>query len=78
MGDRYYITVKCEKCSYVEHDVYYAPTCGFIEWTCPACTAKVDLQKYTGISYEEASNRELIRELIERARAKLNLEEGEG
>ncbi len=64
MGDRYYIQVKCPKCSFLDNDVYYAPTCGFLDWICPKCNLKVDLEKYTGITYEEASNKDLIEEKI--------------
>lgn len=55
MGTRYHITVKCE-CGEVDDDAYYAPTCGFTEWKCPKCSRVVGLEKYTGITYEEASN----------------------
>lgn len=64
MGDRYFISVICPKCSTVEDDVYYAPTCGFTEWECPGCGVKVDLAEYTGISYEDASNQEEIERLM--------------
>jgi len=45
--------------------VYYAPTCGFTEWNCPKCGEWVDLEELTGISYEDASNRELIKQMIQ-------------
>ena len=64
MGDRYYISVVCENCGFNEDDVYYAPTCGFIEWTCQKCGKVVDLEKYTGISYEDASNQFEIESII--------------
>ena len=57
MGDRYIITVICPKCGYKDDDVGYAPTCGLDRWRCPKCRKKVNLEKYTGISYEDASNR---------------------
>ena len=64
MGDRYYMVIKCPKCGYVEHDVYYAPTCGITKWKCPECEKIVDLGKHSGISYEDASNLEEIEEII--------------
>lgn len=64
MGDRYYLTVECPKCCYKDGDVYYAPTCGITEWNCPKCGELVDLEKLTGISYEDCSNKELLNEII--------------
>jgi len=68
MGDRYFLTVTCPQCQYIEYNVYYAPTCGFIKWDCPSCGAEVDLEKLTGISYEDASNREEIKKIVEAIR----------
>ena len=65
MGDRYILTIECPKCCHKDDDVYYAPTCGFIEWICPKCGEIVDLEKLTGITYEDCSNKELIRQIIE-------------
>jgi len=56
MGDRYHLTMTCPKCGSYDDDVYFAPTCGFTEWTCPDCKHVVDLEELTGISYDEASN----------------------
>ena len=56
MGDRYILTVNCPKCGYEDDDVYYAPTCGIVDWECPKCGKVVDLEKLTGISYDDASN----------------------
>lgn len=64
MGDRYFLTVTCPQCKYKDNEVYYAPTCGFVDWDCPKCGTKVDLEKMTGISYEDASNREEIEKLV--------------
>ena len=51
MGDRYILTVECPKCCYKDDDVYYAPTCGFIEWICPKCGEIIDLEiLLTGIT----------------------------
>jgi excisionase family DNA binding protein len=66
MGNRYFLTVICPKCGETEKDVYYAPTCGFTEWNCPKCKKKVDLEEYSGISYEEASNRKQLSLMIKR------------
>jgi len=65
MGDRYFLQVTCPKCKFTEEDVYYAPTCGFTEWVCPKCGEKVDLEEYTGISYEDCSNAGLINAMVE-------------
>jgi len=56
MGDRYYITVTCPRDGTEERDVYFAPTCDLVTWTCPTCRYVVDLIEYTGITKEEASN----------------------
>jgi len=64
MGDRYYINVNC-KCGYSEGDVYYAPTCGFTSWDCPKCGEEIELEEYTGISYDDCSNRDIIGTIIE-------------
>ena len=64
MGTRYLLTVKCPKCGKVEHDVYYAPTCGFVEYTCQ-CGHVIDLQEETGISYDDASNRAEVEAAVE-------------
>jgi transposase-like protein len=64
MGDRYYITVQCPICKAEEEEVYFAPTCGFVSWTCPKCSHEVDLCEETGISYEDASNVDLIAEVV--------------
>jgi hypothetical protein len=37
---------------YIDYDVWYAPTSGFIEWECPECNEVVDLEKYSGINAE--------------------------
>lgn len=64
MGDRYFLTVTCPKCGFYDDDVYYAPTCGFKSWRCEKCGQVIDLEKYTGISEEDASNRSEIEELL--------------
>lgn len=60
MGDRYILTVVCPNCGTEDDDVYYAPTCGFLTYTCAKCGTVIDLEVYTGISAEEASNAEII------------------
>lgn len=45
MGDRYIITVTCQKCSYIDNDVYYAPSCGFTQWTCPQCHSVYEIEE---------------------------------
>ena len=64
MGDRYFLTVKCPECRYVEDAVYYAPTCGFKTYTC-RCGHEVDLEEYTGISEADCSNLEAIQRTID-------------
>ena len=64
MGDRYFITVKCEKCGTETEDVYYAPTCGITDFKC-VCGNTIDLEQYTGISYEDASNADLIGKIVD-------------
>ena len=65
MGTRYILTYKCV-CGHggTEEDVYYAPTCGITNWTCPKCGHCVDLEAYTGITYKMASNRQEIVDAI--------------
>ena len=67
MGDRYFITVICPQCGFQEDGVYYAPTCGFTGWQCPHCKRGLDLGGYTGISYEDCSNRDVIEEMCKEA-----------
>lgn len=66
MGDRYILTVRCIKCGTKEEDVYYAPTCDFTHTICSKCGYITDLADYTGISYEDASNRDLLKSIIEK------------
>jgi endogenous inhibitor of DNA gyrase (YacG/DUF329 family) len=66
MGDRYFLTVKCPQCGVITEDVYYAPTCDFFDFTCK-CGNVIDLEKYTGITYEDASNLSEITKLVEEA-----------
>lgn len=63
MGDRYILTQICPKCKYFCDDVYYAPTCGINTWTCPKCKTIVDLEKETGITKEDASNIDIIKNI---------------
>ena len=60
MGDRYFLVMTCPRCGWFDDDVYFAPTCGFTDWTCEKCGHKIDLCKHTGISYEDASNAGII------------------
>ena len=64
MGNRYILTVECPHCGKTNEDVYYAPTCGFTTFRC-SCGWVIHLDEYTGISYEDASNRELIENLLD-------------
>ena len=53
MGDRYYISVECE-CGHKD-EAYYAPTCGFMEWTC-RCGKTINLEEYSGIDAESCAS----------------------
>ena len=64
MGARYVVTVTCPGCGRVNDDVYYAPTCGFTSLECE-CGTEVDFAEYTGISYEDASNLEQIKRIVD-------------
>lgn len=64
MGDRYIGEIKCPACGH-EDEYYYAPTCGFNEWICTKCDKVVNLEEYTGISKEEASNKDVIKDIYE-------------
>lgn len=64
MGDRYFLTVKCDRCGNVDKNVYYAPTCDFTKHNCSACRKLIDLRDYSGISYEDATNIDNIKNLI--------------
>lgn len=52
MGDRYHLNVSCKKCGYIEKDVWYAPTCGFMTTKCPKCNFITNLEEYSGIDAE--------------------------
>lgn len=63
MGSRYLLSIKCPQCQFENNDVYYAPTCGFVDHKCK-CGHVIDLEEETGISYEDASNRGEIETLV--------------
>lgn len=63
MGDRYHLKLTCKGCGFVDNDVYFAPTCGFTEYTCPHCGVIEDLIELTGITAEAASNKELMEQI---------------
>jgi len=73
MGNRYILYVTCPVCGFEDQDAYYAPTCGFLDWVCPTCDHKVDLEKLTGITYEDASNADLIAEVVKAISTPLEL-----
>ncbi len=69
MGDRYFLEIVCHCCGFKSGEVYFAPTSGFVTWTC-VCGVNIDLYKYTGITHEESSNRVEIESIIESTRGK--------
>ena len=71
MGDRYFLTVVCPECKAVNEDVYYAPTCDFLTHTCESCGHEIDLEEYTGISYEQASSLSIIERIVENGQENL-------
>ena len=64
MGNRYFLEITCPKCGVHDDDVYYAPTCGFVAWTCK-CGHTIDLEAYTGMGYEEASSAIEIKQMLD-------------
>ena len=77
MSTRYIMTVICPECGMENEDVYYAPTCGFTHHECVNCGYEVDLAEYTGISYEEASNKEMIEVIIDQFESKMEGDEND-
>jgi len=69
MGDRYFLEVTCPRCGLRDFDVYFAPTCGFVDWKCK-CGHVVDLIKLTGITPEMASNKSAIEKAIKEVTAR--------
>ena len=65
MGDRYFLSIICSKCKYTDAEVYFAPTCGFVDWKCPKCKHVVDLVERTGITAEMASNAAEIKNMMD-------------
>lgn len=64
MGNRYIISVLCV-CGNWDNDVCYAPICGWATHKCSKCGHVIDLEEYTGISYEEASNIDTIQSIAD-------------
>lgn len=64
MGNRYFLTVTCPVCGKTEKDVYYAPTCGIKHFPCK-CGHTINLEEYSGITEEEASNRDEIQQIVD-------------
>ena len=65
MGDRYILEVLCPNCGILHDNIPYAPTCGWTEFVCSNCKHCVDLEEYTGISYEDASNADIMEQIID-------------
>ena len=68
MGNRYFIPVICPHCGFRDDEVYYAPTCGILKWECPRCGHEINLEEYTGITKEDASNAGQIKSICEQIR----------
>lgn len=66
MGDRYFLEITCPECGLRDEEVYFAPTCDFVDWKCQ-CGYVVDLVKLTGITPEMASNKAEIAAAIQEA-----------
>ena len=45
MGDRWTLSLECPYCQVMNHDVYYAPTCGFADMKCQACGARSEISE---------------------------------
>ena len=54
------LEVECPVCFYMIDDVYFVPTCGFIDCVCSECNTIIDLYDYTGMTYDDCSNTDLI------------------
>ncbi len=37
MGTRYYVHLNCAHCNKMNEEIYYAPTCGFVNFHCKVC-----------------------------------------
>lgn len=64
MGNRYILTVICPECGLEDDDVYYAPTRRFTAHKCSGCGFEINLEEYTGITYEDASNRQELEQIV--------------
>jgi len=70
MGDRYTLSVTCE-CGEKDDDVWYAPTCGFMTWTCPKCKKVIDLESYSGINAEGCASTEYGIKAVQEQKSKM-------
>ena len=66
MGTRY--TVPLKYVCGVEDVAWYAPTSGFLDWTCPKCGHVIDLEALTGIDAESTASTPDGIEAIRRSR----------
>jgi len=65
MGTRDILDVYCPGCGFLNESVYYAPTCDFLTCVCESCGTEIDLEAYTGILVEDASNSQRINALAD-------------
>jgi len=64
MGDRYELIKNCVYCGTLHEDVYYAPTCGFLTFTCDKCgkqnfivhDSNFTVKKMEDITYDDIHN----------------------
>lgn len=37
MGDKYFLSLECQKCGFKDNNAMFAPTYGITIWKCPKC-----------------------------------------
>ncbi len=60
MGDRYELIRDCAYCGETEDEVWYAPTCGSLGFTCEKCgkynfiTTDLEVKKVEDVTFDDA------------------------